>query len=123
MRILPLTVVLLLLNALPSTAQVTVEIVVEQAQFLRDEPLEVKVRVTNRSGRTLQLGQDNEWIAFAIESRVNRTVKEPQNEQTVLNNAAALPAPLPQAPVAVWTAHAHADAPALAAGDPADAAG
>ena len=68
MRILPLTVVLLLLNALPSTAQVTVEIVVEQAQFLRDEPLAVKVRVTNRSGRTLHLGQDNDWLAFAIES-------------------------------------------------------
>lgn len=68
MRILPLTVALLLGATLLSTAQVTVEVVVEQAQFLRDEPLAVKVRVTNRSGRTLQLGQDNEWIAFAIES-------------------------------------------------------
>ena len=68
MRTLPLTIALLLGSALLSTAQVTVEVVVEQAQFLRDEPLPVKVRVTNRSGRTLQLGQDNEWIAFAIES-------------------------------------------------------
>ena len=68
MRTLPLTVALLLGGVLISTAQVTVEVVVEQAQFLRDEPLSVKVRVTNRSGRTLHLGQDNEWLAFAIES-------------------------------------------------------
>jgi hypothetical protein len=61
-------VVLSLGAALATTAQVTVEVVVEQAQFLRDEPLPVKVRVTNRSGRTLRLGQDNEWLAFAIES-------------------------------------------------------
>ena len=68
MRILPLTVVLLLGATLVSTAQVTVEVVMDQAQFLRDEPLPVKVRITNRSGRTLHLGQDNEWLAFAIES-------------------------------------------------------
>ena len=68
MRILPLTVALLLGATLVSTAQVTVEIVADQAQFLRDEPLAVKVRVTNRSGRTLHLGQDNDWLAFAIES-------------------------------------------------------
>jgi hypothetical protein len=68
MRTLPLTVALLLGATLASTAQVTVEVVVDQAQFLRDEPLPVKVRVTNRSGRTLHLGQDNEWLAFAIES-------------------------------------------------------
>src|SRR5882672_4815847 len=68
MRTLPLTVVLLWGATLASTAQVSVEVVVDQAQFLRDEPLSVKVRVTNRSGRTLHLGQDNEWLAFAIES-------------------------------------------------------
>ena len=68
MRTLPLTVALLLGATLVSTAQVAVEVVVDQAQFLRDESLPVKVRVTNRSGRTLHLGQDNEWLAFAIES-------------------------------------------------------
>lgn len=81
MRTLPLTVVLSLGAALISTAQVTVEVVVEQAQFLRDEPVPVKVRVTNRSGRTLHLGQDNEWLAFAIESldgAVASKLAEPQ---------------------------------------------
>ncbi len=61
-------VVLFMATTLFSTAQVTVEVVMEQEQFLRDEPLPVKVRITNRSGRTLRLGQDNEWLAFAIES-------------------------------------------------------
>lgn len=51
-----------------ASAQVSVEVVMDQAQFLRDEPLPVKVRVTNRSGRALQLGQDNEWLAFTVES-------------------------------------------------------
>ena len=68
MRILPLTVVLFLTATLLATAQVSVEVVVEQEQFLRDEALPVKVRITNRSGQTLRLGQDNEWLGFAIES-------------------------------------------------------
>jgi len=67
MRILPLTVALFLTTTLFSAAQISVEVVVEQEQFLRDEPLPVKVRITNRSGQTLQLGRDNEWLAFAVE--------------------------------------------------------
>lgn len=68
MRILPLMLGLLLASALCCVAQVTVEIVTDQAQFLRDESLPVKVRITNRSGQTLRLGTDNQWVAFAIES-------------------------------------------------------
>src|SRR5688572_29319595 len=68
MRILPLMAVLFLVATLFAPAQITVEVVVEQEQFLREEPLPVKVRVTNRSGQTLRLGQDNEWLAFALES-------------------------------------------------------
>jgi len=68
MRILPLTVILFLAAASLGTAQVTVEVIVEQEQFLRDEALPVKVRITNRSGQMLRLGEDNQWLAFAIES-------------------------------------------------------
>jgi hypothetical protein len=68
MRILPLTVVLFMAAASLATAQVTVEVIVEQEQFLRDEALPVKVRITNRSGQTLRLGEDNHWLSFAIES-------------------------------------------------------
>jgi hypothetical protein len=50
------------------TAQVDAEIILEQDQFLRDEPVPVKVRITNRSGQTLRLGEGNDWIAFEVEA-------------------------------------------------------
>lgn len=68
MRILPLTAITFLATTLFAAAQISVEIVLDQEQFLRDEPLSVKVRITNRSGRTIQLGQDNQWLGFALES-------------------------------------------------------
>jgi hypothetical protein len=68
MRTLPLTVITFLAAPLFASAQISVEVVLDQEQFLRDEPLPVKVRITNRSGRTLQLGQDNQWLGFALES-------------------------------------------------------
>ena len=83
MRILPLTVVLSLGAAFSTSAQISVEVVMEQAQFLRDEPLPVKVRITNRSGRTLQLGRDNEWLAFAIESLDGAVVSKLADPQVV----------------------------------------
>lgn len=67
MRILPLTLVLLVLAAFPTLAQLAVEVVVDQDQFLRDEPVRAKVRITNHSGQTLKLGTDNAWLAFSIE--------------------------------------------------------
>ena len=57
------------------TAQVSVEVALEQEQFLRDESLPVKVRITNRSGRTLKLGRDADWLTFTVESREGRNVK------------------------------------------------
>src|SRR2546425_2018439 len=68
MRILPLTLVLLLASALLAAGQISIEVLIDQDQFLRDESLPVKVRITNRAGQTLHLGQDNEWLGFAVES-------------------------------------------------------
>lgn len=68
MRTLPVTVIALIATTLSAAAQISVEVVLDQEQFLRDEPLPVKVRITNRSGRTIQLGQDNQWLGFALES-------------------------------------------------------
>lgn len=45
----------------------TVEVLLDQTQFLRDEAVRVKVRVTNRSGQTLRLGDDAEWLSFSVE--------------------------------------------------------
>ena len=68
MRALPFAFVALLSSLLSVEAQVSIEVLLDQDQFLRDESLPLKVRVTNRSGRTLHLGHDNEWIAFSVES-------------------------------------------------------
>lgn len=67
MRIPPLTVLLFAAVILPAKAQLVVEVVADRDQFLRDESLPVKVRVTNRSGQSLRLGVDNEWLSFTLE--------------------------------------------------------
>ncbi len=59
---------------LPATGQLAVEVVVDRDQFLRDESLPVKVRVTNRSGQPLRLGADNEWLSFSVEGPETGTV-------------------------------------------------
>jgi len=58
-------VVLMLVNA---AAQVSVEVVLDQEQFLPSESIPVAVRITNRSGQTLHLGADANWLTFSVES-------------------------------------------------------
>lgn len=41
----------------------------EQEHFLVGEAIPVEVRITNRSGQTLRLGEDADWLTFGIESR------------------------------------------------------
>jgi hypothetical protein len=85
--------VLLLFACLPGRAQVTVEVLLEQAQFLRDESLPVKVRITNRSGQTLALGEDANWLSFQVENVDGQPVVErgdPQvREPFLLESASA----------------------------------
>ena len=59
------------LSALLSSAhaQVTVEIRPEQDKFLLGESLPVAVRITNRSGQTLHMGAEVDWLTFSIEAR------------------------------------------------------
>lgn len=54
---------------LPVSAQVTVEVVPDQDQFLPGEALPVAVRIINHSGQTLHFGDDPDWLTFAVESR------------------------------------------------------
>jgi hypothetical protein len=68
MKVFPLSLGLLLASILWSDAQVSVALVLDQEQFLIDESLPVKVRIANRSGQTLKLGQEPDWLTFAIES-------------------------------------------------------
>ena len=60
---------LMLGAAVPLSAQVSVEVNLDQEQFLPGEALRASVRVTNRSGQTLHLGGDNDWLTFSVESR------------------------------------------------------
>ena len=59
---------LALLTFFSASAQVTVDVVLEQDQFLPSESLPVAVRITNRSGQPLHLGADANWLTFSVES-------------------------------------------------------
>jgi len=58
----------------PLRAQVKVEVTQEQHQFLPGEPLEIAVRITNRSGQALHLGAEGDWLSFTINSKDNVVV-------------------------------------------------
>jgi hypothetical protein len=74
MQSFPFSLGVLLLTFVSLNAQVSVEILLDQEQYLRDESLPVKVRITNRSGKPLRLGRDADWLSFAVETRDGRAV-------------------------------------------------
>jgi hypothetical protein len=51
-----------------ASAQVTVELALDQDQFLPSETLPLAVKITNRSGQQLHLGEDPAWLTFNVES-------------------------------------------------------
>jgi hypothetical protein len=51
------------------SAQVTVELLPEQDDFMPDEAMMIGVRIVNHSGQTLHLGKDADWLTFDIESK------------------------------------------------------
>src|SRR5688572_19522305 len=71
---LPVIIGILSLSLVAGTAQVTVDIVLDQEQYLRDESLPVKVRITNRSGRPVKLGGTADWLNFTVENREGHNV-------------------------------------------------
>jgi len=50
-------------------AQVTVEVALDQDQFLPSEALMASVRIANRSGQTLHLGDEADWLTLSVEAR------------------------------------------------------
>ena len=60
--------VLTLLTFFRASAQVSVEVVTDQDQFLPGEAVPVAVKITNRSGQQLHLGADPAWLTFMVES-------------------------------------------------------
>jgi len=59
---------LLGLAAITGRAQLAVELDQDQDQFLPGESMRLAVKITNRSGQTLKLGGDSDWLKFWIES-------------------------------------------------------
>jgi hypothetical protein len=53
---------------LNARAQVTVEVVLDQDQFLPGEALPVAVKITNLSGQPLHLGAERDWLTFTVDS-------------------------------------------------------
>jgi hypothetical protein len=68
-KLLVLTLGVLLVVPSRLSAQVTVDVALEQDQFLVGEALPVEVKIKNRSGQTLNLGSEAEWLTFSVESR------------------------------------------------------
>ena len=58
----------------PVSAQVTVELTLEQDQFLPAESLPLAVRITNRSGQSLRLGRGEDWLSFSVETHDGQVV-------------------------------------------------
>jgi hypothetical protein len=54
-----------------ASAQVTVEIMLDQDQFLPGESLPLAVKITNQSGESLHLGAETNWLTFSVESADN----------------------------------------------------
>ncbi len=77
MRIIGFGIILLAASVASSLGQVPIEVEVtlNQDQFLSGEALQVTARVTNRSGRTLPLGRDNDWLTFSIDSSDGAVLK------------------------------------------------
>jgi hypothetical protein len=59
---------LVLLTFCRASAQVDVQVVMDQEQFLPSESVPVAVRIINRSGQPLHLGADADWLTFSVES-------------------------------------------------------
>ena len=66
MKFLPAIFILALLTCFSTSAQITVEVMLDQSQFLPSETLPVAVRIVNRSGRMLHLGTDPKWLTFSV---------------------------------------------------------
>ena len=74
MRIALLTFGLLMMSLVHTMGQVSVEVLLNELEYLRDESLIVRVRIANRSGQPLQLGQAADWLSFAVQSHDGHSV-------------------------------------------------
>jgi hypothetical protein len=81
---------LLLLPLTPLSAQVTVEVTIEQELFLPGEALPVAVKIRNHSGQTLHMGDAPDWLTFSVESNEGFVVRVWENSESVIIGRAQL---------------------------------
>ncbi|MBW8864736.1 MAG: hypothetical protein JF609_07400 [Verrucomicrobia bacterium] len=68
MKTFPIVLALMLAVFARAEAQLTVELSVNQEQFLPGEPLTVAAKIINQSGRKLHFGAEANWLTFSVES-------------------------------------------------------
>jgi hypothetical protein len=66
-----------------ASAQVNVGITLDQEHFLPGESVPVHVHITNRSGQTLHLGDDDYWLTFMVESKDGSVVSKKSEPSVV----------------------------------------
>ena len=54
-----------------ASAQVSLELALDQEQFLPNEAVRLAVKITNTSGQQLHLGADPNWLTFDVEAHDN----------------------------------------------------
>jgi hypothetical protein len=69
MKYLGRLLLVLLASLSGAAAQVAVQVTTDQDQFMPGEAIPAAVRITNRSGQTLHLGKDDDWLRFSIEAK------------------------------------------------------
>ena len=57
-------------------AQLSAELVLPQDKFLPAEEFRAGVRIVNRSGQTLVMGEESDWITFALETSTGESVPQ-----------------------------------------------
>jgi hypothetical protein len=67
-------VMVTLLAAFRAAAQVDIEVSFSQEQFLPNESIPVTVKITNRSGQPIHLGEPANWLTFNVEASDNYVV-------------------------------------------------
>ena len=68
MKTLSLLVALLALVCTRASAQITLEIAMNQEDFLPGEAVPVAVKITNQSGQIVHLGAQANWLTFSVQS-------------------------------------------------------
>src|ERR1035441_4308176 len=91
MKALGLCLGIWVIALLPVSAQVTVEVTQDQDQFLPAEAVPTAVRITNRSGQTLRLGREQDWLTFSVQSHgdefVTKIAEVPVVDEFVLDSS------------------------------------